>query len=118
MSSENLHEKQDALSRETLDRHRAYVSLTEEIDAIDWYSQRIDAVSDESLKKILAHNRDEEIEHACMALEWLRRNAPGWEETLKTYLFKEGPETEIEEKEEAENESEAVREKDLKIGKL
>jgi hypothetical protein len=72
------------------------VSLIEELEAIDWYDQRVDASNDDALKAILAHNRDEEREHAAMSLEWLRRNDPKWDEILRTYLFTEGPITEIE----------------------
>ena len=75
---------------------RALHSLIEEIEAVDWYQQRVDVTDDESLKAILEHNRDEEIEHACMALEWLRRNMPGWDEELRTYLFTEKKITELE----------------------
>ncbi len=79
------------LSAETLDRHRAISSLMEELEAVDWYDQRIEAASDSELAEILAHNRDEEKEHAAMVLEWLRRRDPVWDEYLKTYLFREGP---------------------------
>ena len=75
-SSANYHEPVEMLQTSTLDHHRALVSLMEELEAIDWYQQRIDAAGDEELKKILAHNRDEEKEHAAMALEWLRRRDP------------------------------------------
>jgi uncharacterized protein len=91
------HEPVDQLSEKTRDYTRALHSLREEIDAVDWYQQRVDVTGDDSLKSILAHNRDEEIEHACMALEWLRRNMPGWDEQLKTYLFTDKPITEVEE---------------------
>lgn len=91
------HEPTNELSAETRDYNRALNSLKEEVEAINWYQQRVDATKDEALKKILAHNRDEEIEHACMAIEWLRRNMPGWEENLRTYLFTEEEITEIEE---------------------
>jgi hypothetical protein len=86
---ENYHEPPESLSDETRDLIRALNSLKEEIEAIDWYQQRLDAASDNQLKKILKHNQNEEIEHACMALEWLRRNMPGWNVMLKTYLFTE-----------------------------
>ncbi|MFO8021472.1 MAG: ferritin-like domain-containing protein [Perlabentimonas sp.] len=86
----NYHEPAEELSKETRDFSRALNSLKEEIEAIDWYQQRVDATSDEQLKAILEHNRDEEIEHACMALEWLRRNMPGWEDELRDNLFKDG----------------------------
>jgi ferritin-like protein len=84
------------MSGKTKDLTRALHSLIEEIEAVDWYQQRVDVTDDESLKAILEHNRDEEIEHACMALEWLRRNMPGWDEELRTYLFTEKKITELE----------------------
>jgi uncharacterized protein len=90
MSSESLHEAPDKLSPATIDRHRATVSLMEELEAIDWYDQRIDATADDTLKAILRHNRDEEKEHAAMVLEWLRRQDPVLDEQLRTYLFKDG----------------------------
>jgi ferritin-like protein len=90
MSSESLHEAAEKLSPATIDRHRATVSLMEELEAIDWYDQRIDAATDEDLKAILRHNRDEEKEHAAMVLEWLRRQDPVFEEQLRNYLFKNG----------------------------
>ena len=91
----DYHERPDKLSEETQNFVRALHSLVEEIEAIDWYQQRVDITKDEQLKAILAHNRDEEIEHACMALEWLRRNMPGWDEELRTYLFTEEDITEL-----------------------
>lgn len=94
----NYHEPAEELSTETRDFARALVSLKEEIEAIDWYQQRIDVASNEDLKAILAHNRDEEIEHACMTLEWLRRNMPGWDKQIRTYLFKAGDIMQKEEK--------------------
>jgi hypothetical protein len=90
MSSEALHEAAEKLSPATVDRHRATVSLMEELEAIDWYDQRIDAATDEDLKTILRHNRDEEKEHAAMVLEWLRRQDPVIDQQLRTYLFKDG----------------------------
>src|SRR4029453_12627561 len=90
-SSVGFHENEALLAPATKDRHRALASLQEELEAIDWYDQRVDAPEDPDLKAILAHNRDEEREHAMMVLEWLRRNAPGFEEQMRTYLFKEGP---------------------------
>lgn len=86
---QNYHEPVSELSGETRDFIRALVSLKEEIEAVDWYQQRLSVTNDKQLKKILKHNRDEEIEHACMALEWLRRNMDGWDEKMKTYLFTE-----------------------------
>ena len=99
MTSEGYHEPVERLSERTLDHHRAIVSLMEELEAVDWYDQRVDATTDPELAGILAHNRDEEIEHAAMTLEWLRRNMPGWDEQLRTYLFTEGNILEIEAKE-------------------
>ncbi len=109
------HEPTNDLTDKTRDVTRALVSLKEEIEAIDWYNQRIDAAKDEGLKQILAHNRDEEIEHACMALEWLRRNMDAWDENLKTYLFNEGN---IAELEEGEEEDDQEKKSDLGIGKI
>ena len=90
-SSVGFHENEAVLAPATKDRHRALASLQEELEAIDWYDQRVDAAENPDLKAILAHNRDEEREHAMMVLEWLRRNAPGFEEQMRTYLFKDGP---------------------------
>jgi ferritin-like protein len=89
-TSVGLHEDAKLLRPETVDRHRAVASLGEELEAIDWYDQRVDATQDEELKKILAHNRDEEKEHAAMTLEWLRRHDPKIDQVLSTYLFTEG----------------------------
>jgi uncharacterized protein len=91
------HEPVEFLDEDTLNISRALNSLKEEIEAVDWYHQRVVATKDEELKKIMAHNRDEEIEHACMTIEWLRRNMGTWDEELKTYLFKTGSITELEE---------------------
>ena len=91
MSSEGYHEPVEKLSKETMDMHRAIVSLMEELEAVDWYNQRVDACSDPELKAILAHNRDEEKEHAAMVLEWIRRRDPKFDHELKDSLFKQGP---------------------------
>ena len=85
------HEPVEKLDEKALNISRALNSLKEEIEAIDWYNQRVVASKDLELKEIMAHNRDEEIEHAAMSLEWLRRNMDGWDHELRTYLFKEGP---------------------------
>lgn len=90
MASEGYHEAMADLSEDTRDMHRAIVSLMEELEAVDWYNQRVDACKDPALKKILAHNRDEEKEHAAMTLEWIRRQDPKFDEQLRSYLFKEG----------------------------
>ena len=97
----NYHEPVELLNEKTRNITRAINSLKEELEAVDWYDQRVEASSDEELKAIMAHNRDEEIEHACMTLEWLRRNMDGWDEELKTYLFTSGPITSIEGQEQA-----------------
>lgn len=90
MSSENLHEAREDLPEEIIDKHRAITSLMEEFDAVDWYDQRAAVTQDPELKAILLHNRDEEMEHAAMVLEWLRRRYPVIDEHLRTYLFCEG----------------------------
>jgi hypothetical protein len=91
MSSAGYHEPIEELSDETRDMHRAIVSLMEELEAVDWYNQRINACKDEQLKVILAHNRDEEKEHASMLLEWIRRRDSTFSKELKEYLFNENP---------------------------
>jgi uncharacterized protein len=96
VTSEGYHEPVDRLRPETMDHHRAIISLMEELEAVDWYDQRVDATDDEELRAILAHNRDEEKEHAAMTLEWLRRRDPKLDEELRTYLFTDGPVTEVE----------------------
>jgi uncharacterized protein len=95
--SAGLHEPAERLKTETINFHRAIVSLMEELEAIDWYRQRADACTDAQLRAILEHNMNEEIEHASMALEWIRRNTPKFDEALKTYLFTTGEITELEE---------------------
>ena len=90
MASEGTHEPYDKLGAATLERHRAIVSIMEELEAVDWYDQRVDVSADPELAGVLAHNRDEEKEHASMTLEWLRRNDPVLDRHLRTYLFTEG----------------------------
>ena len=101
MSSEGLHEPEERLSEHTKNMHRAIVSLIEELEAVDWYQQRAEAATDDALRAVLEHNRDEEIEHAAMNLEWIRRNNPHFDDMLRTYLFKSAPITEIEQAETA-----------------
>jgi hypothetical protein len=86
------------MSEETLNFSRALKSLQEELEAVDWYNQRVQATKDDQLRRILAHNRDEEVEHAMMALEYLRRMSPAFDKHMRTYLFTEGDILEIEEK--------------------
>lgn len=88
MAGAPLHESPDDLSPETLELHRALVSLIEELEAVDWYGQRIDAAQDDELRNVLAHNRDEEKEHACMTLEWIRRRDPVFDRHLRQFLFR------------------------------
>lgn len=89
MANEDYHEPYEELSDETKDMHRAIISLMEELEAVDWYNQRIDCCKDDELKSILRHNRDEEKEHAAMVLEWIRRRDPKFDQQLKDYLFSE-----------------------------
>lgn len=89
MANEDYHESN--LSTETRDMHRAIVSLMEELEAVDWYNQRVDAYKDTELRKILAHNRDEEKEHAAMMLEWIRRRDLRFDKELRDYLFTDKP---------------------------
>lgn len=97
MSSETYHEPRDRLSSHTIAMHQAITSLMEELEAIDWYRQRADGCDDAALREVLLHNMREEVEHACMVLEWLRRNSDDFDRQLRTYLFREGEITEIEE---------------------
>ena len=96
--STTFHESEEHLSPRTRDMHRALVSLMEELEAVDWYQQRMDATEDSELREILRHNRDEEKEHAAMVLEWIRRHDDQFSSKLKTYLFTEGSITAIEDK--------------------
>jgi ferritin-like protein len=91
MSSENYHEREELLSDDTKNMHRALVSLKEELDAVDWYQQRAEGCSDADLRAVLLHNRDEEIEHAMMVLEWIRRHERTFDANIATYLKSTGP---------------------------
>jgi hypothetical protein len=91
MSSDSLHAPRERLSKTTLSLHQAIVSLIEELEAIDWYRQRADDCEDKALKEILLHNMREEMEHACMVLEWIRRNDKDFAHELEDNLFKDGP---------------------------
>jgi len=97
MSHEGLHEPAELLGEGTRNLHRALVSLIEELEAIDWYQQRADACSDPALKAVLLHNRNEEVEHGMMTLEWLRRNDATFDKFLHRYLFKDADIIAIEE---------------------
>ena len=98
-TSAEWHENYDEMSEAALNFSRAVKSVQEELEAVDWYNQRAQATKDEQLRRILEHNRDEEIEHAMMGLEYLRRINPVFNEHMRTYLFTEGDITEIEENE-------------------
>ncbi len=91
MANEGYHEPIDELSDDTRDMHRAITSLMEELEAIDWYNQRVDACKDTDLAAILAHNRDEEKEYAAMVLEWIRRRDSTFDAELKDFLFTDKP---------------------------
>lgn len=108
-------EETSILDDKTKNITRAINSLKEELEAIDWYNQRVNITSDNSLKAIMAHNRDEEIEHACMTIEWLRRNMDVWNEELRTYLFTEGDITGLEDGEERSSNS---NDQGLNIGNM
>ncbi len=90
MSSETLHVPREKLSKTTLQLHYAITSLMEELEAVDWYRQRADDTEDPELKAVLLHNAGEEIEHAAMVLEWIRRQEPRFDKELREYLFQEG----------------------------
>jgi len=96
MSSDSYHEPLELISEETRNLHRAIVSLMEELEAVDWYQQRAGACSDPELRAVLTHNKNEEIEHAMMVLEWLRRNHPVFAANIATYLDSTGAITEVE----------------------
>jgi ferritin-like protein len=109
------HEPVEELQQQTRDVTRALQSMKEELEAIDWYNQRAAATQDQSLKNLLIHNRDEEIEHATMLVEWLRRLMPEFDEEMRTYLFTQGPLETLEEA--AEGQSPQNSSGDLGIGK-
>ena len=115
-SSATLHEDTEKLKQKTIDNHRAIVSLMEEIEATDWYEQRVDAATDAELKDILKHNSDEEKEHASMLLEWLRRRDAKWDENLRTYLFTDKPILSVEQAGKEGGKGSAVGENDESLG--
>jgi uncharacterized protein len=117
-NSAGLHESAEHLAPATRDRHRAVASIMEELEAIDWYDQRIDAAGDPELKTILAHNRDEEKEHAAMTLEWLRRHDAKLDEHLRTYLFTNKPILDVEHEAEHGDDGNAGADGSLGIGSL
>jgi ferritin-like protein len=112
-----LHERCEDLENDTIDRHRAIASLMEELEAVDWYDQRIDAATDDELRAVLVHNRDEEKEHAAMVLEWLRRRDTALDAHLRDYLFTTKNLTAVEELE-ADHDARDADDGSLKIGSL
>lgn len=118
MASEGYHEPLDLLPADVVDRHRAITSIMEELEAIDWYDQRVAATTDASLAAVLGHNRDEEKEHAAMTIEWLRRHDPTFDRHLHTYLFTEGSITGIEHEAEHEGGASPAGDGSLGIGSL
>ncbi len=116
--SAGLHESEQLLSSPVVDRHRAIVSIQEEFEAVDWYDQRVEATTDESLAAVLAHNRDEEKEHAAMTIEWLRRKDPVLDGHLRTYLFTSEAITEVEAKAESAGRDAGPGDGSLGIGSL
>ncbi|HEY1652931.1 MAG TPA: ferritin-like domain-containing protein [Acidimicrobiales bacterium] len=118
MASEGLHEPAELLDEATIDRHRAFQSMIEEFQAVDWYDQRVKATNDSSLADILAHNRDEEKEHASMTLEWLRRRDPVLDRNLRTYLFTTEPVPKVEAEAEAGGDAAGTPTGSLGIGSL
>jgi ferritin-like protein len=112
------HEPIEDLSPNTRDYVRALMSLKEEVEAVDWYNQRVDTTSDEALADVLRHNMEEEMEHAAMTLEWLRRNMDGWDEPLRTYLFTTKSLLHVEEEAEGGNGGSGRSGTDLGIGRM
>jgi ferritin-like protein len=108
MGSETYHEPLELLSEDTKNMHRALVSLREELEAVDWYQQRAEGCSDEELRAVLVHNKNEEIEHAMMVLEWIRRHSPTFDANIELYLKSSGPITLVESKQTAEKGSMAA----------
>lgn len=119
--AESYHEPLETLSEDARNVHRALATVIEELQAVDWYHQRADRTTDAELREIILHNRDEEIEHATMAMEWLRRKMPEFDVQFRTYFFTSLPITRIEEEEEAAKgagkQSVAEESKDLGIGR-
>jgi ferritin-like protein len=95
MSDAAYHEPPELLSDDTRAMHRALVSLREELDAVDWYEQRAEACLDAELRDVLVHNKNEEVEHAMMLLEWIRRHSPTFDANAAKYLRSTGPITQV-----------------------
>ncbi|NLM49183.1 MAG: hypothetical protein GX198_10400 [Epulopiscium sp.] len=114
----DYHEPIELLDKRARDIARMLHSLKEEVEAVNWYHQRVSASDNPEVKEILAHNRDEEIEHAVMAIEWLRRNAPGWDEELRKYLFTTGPIVGLEEEANSFDKPLSLKNSQLNIGSM
>ncbi len=115
------HEPPEGMSEETRELHRGIATIIEELEAADWYQQRMDLTNDPELAAIVEHNRNEELEHMAMGLEWLRRKMPVLDDMLRTYLFTSAPTLEVEEQAETEEGGESKQTAaedrgDLKIG--
>ncbi|MGM0435829.1 MAG: encapsulin-associated ferritin-like protein [Bacillota bacterium] len=115
MATDQYHEPIELLDEETRDITRIIKSIQEEFEAVDWYNQRMNATKDEELRDVLKHNRDEELEHAAMGIEWLRRHLPELDSELRENLFTEGP---IGHHDEEEGEAEDAPAQSLNIGKI
>lgn len=113
----DYHEPAQEMNAEQRDIIRAINSFKEEVEAVDWYAQRVAVASDPELKEIMWHNAVEEMEHAMMTLEWLRRHQDGWDEQMRKYLFTSKPIMSLEEEEEEGGEDEQSG-NDLGIGQL
>ena len=118
MANQGFHEDKKDLSKKTRDLHRALISLQEELEAVDWYRQRVDACKDEQLKAILLDNMSEEIEHSAMLVEWLRRNDRKFNEYLNTYVFTDAPVTEVEDETSEASEAKTENSQSPTIGTL
>lgn len=80
----------DGISKKATDLDYAIQSLKEELQAVDDYNQRAEMAEDPELKEIMIHNRNEEMEHASMIVEWMRRNQFEFGKELEDYMFKQG----------------------------
>jgi len=114
----SLHEAREELPPRTVEMHRALLSLIEELEAVDWYAQRVAASKDDALKQVLSHSLEEEKEHACMTLEWIRRNDPGFHKSLRRFLFRDEVDITQHEDEDGEPAAPIVLEGSLGIGSL
>ena len=114
----DYHEPASEMTKKSREIIRAINSLKEEIEAVDWYYQRVAVTDDKELKEIMWHNAEEEIEHAMMTLEWLRRNQEGWDEQMRTYLFCEGSIMDAEENKKEDKLTEKTEKSAEKVAKV